>query len=74
MGVVKFLFLLFIWRAVWRIGLLLWRIPTFGPVIVGVIVLAIAAAAVVRASGRWPGHGRRGGLFNHGSGNSPRDW
>lgn len=73
MGVVKFLFLLFIWRAVWRIGLLLWRIPTFGPVIVGVIVIAVAAAAVVRASGRWPG-GRRGGLFSHGTGKGPRHW
>lgn len=69
----RFLFLLFLWRAIWRVGLLLWRIPTYGPVIVGVIVLAVAAAAVMRASGRWPRR-RRGGLFNRGSGNGPRDW
>jgi len=70
---VKFLFLLFIWRAVWRVGLLVWRIPTFGPVIIGVIVLAVAAAAVMRAAGLGPWR-RRVGTFSEGSGNGPRDW
>ena len=73
MGRVKFLFLLFVWRAGWRFGLLLWRIPTFGPIIIGVIVLAVAAAAVMRAAGLGPWR-RRGGSFNYGSGNGPRDW
>jgi hypothetical protein len=51
---VSFLFHLFLWRAIWRLGLMLWRVPTFGPVIVSVIVLAAAAAAIARASGQWP--------------------
>jgi hypothetical protein len=52
---VSFLIHLFLWRAIWRVGLMLWRIPTFGPVIIGVIVLAVVAAAIARASGQWPG-------------------
>jgi hypothetical protein len=72
-GGVKFLVLLLIWRAVWRFGLLLWRIPTFGPVIVGVIVLAVAAAGVMRAARLGPWR-RRGGIFGGGSGSGPRDW
>lgn len=70
----RFLSHLFIWRVIWRLGLTLWRIPTFGPVLVALIVLALAAGTVLRASGRWPRRRRRGGLYGYGSGGGPRDW
>ncbi|MGH3069612.1 MAG: hypothetical protein ACRDMI_13625 [Streptosporangiaceae bacterium] len=73
---------LFIWRAIWRLGLLIWRVPTFGPSILLLIVLALVALAILRAGRgrgwpgpRWPGH-RGGGRFgDRGDGPaSPRDW
>lgn len=57
---------------IWRVAMLLWRIPTFGPIIVGLIAIGLVALAVLRAGGRWPR--RRGGIFNYGSGKGPRDW
>ena len=75
---------LFIWREIWRLAIFLWRIPTFGPVIVLLIVAALVALAIFRARGgrgwpgpRWPGgprgpgHGRRDPFGDRGS---PRDW
>lgn len=72
-GLAGFLIHLFIWRMIWRVAILLWRIPTFGPIIVGLIVVAAIALAVLRSAGRWPRR-RRGGTFNYGSGRGPRDW
>ncbi len=72
-GLVGLLVHLFIWRMIWRLVMVLWRIPTFGPVIVGLIVIGFVAALVLRAAGRWPRR-RRGGIFNSGSGSGPRDW
>lgn len=64
---------LFIWRMILRLLLTLWRIHTFGPIIVGLIVIALIALAVLRAAGRWPGQ-RRGGSTGRGTGQGPRDW
>ncbi len=67
---------LFIWRMIWRVALLLWRIPTFGPIIVGLIGIGAVTLLVLRAAGAgpWRNRRRRGGLFHYGSGNGPRDW
>src|ERR1700749_1663986 len=58
-GLVHFIFRLFIWRLFWRWSLLIWHIKTFGPVILLLIVLAVAMWLVVRGprradSGRRP--------------------
>ncbi len=75
-GLVGLLVHLFIWRMIWRLALLLWRIPTFGPVIVGLIGVAAVTLLVLRAGGGgpWRNRRRRGGLFDYGSGGGPRDW
>jgi hypothetical protein len=72
---VGFLIHLFIWRAIWRLGLALWRIPTFGPIIIGLLVLGAIATLVFRAAhgGRWPWQRDRGGRYHYGSGDGPRD-
>ena len=65
---------LFIWRAIWRLGLVIWRIPTFGPVIIILLGLAVVALIIRRQAGLgWPG--RRGDRPGRdGSGPGPRDW
>jgi hypothetical protein len=75
-GIAGFLIHLFIWRMIWRLGLALWRIPTFGPVIVCLLLLGVVALGVLRAAngGRWPWRRSRGGIFGYGNGNGPRDW
>lgn len=71
-GLAGLLIHLFIWRMIWRLVMLLWRIPTFGPVIVGLLVAGAVALAVLRAAGRRPPWRRRGGGYGYGTG--PRDW
>jgi hypothetical protein len=87
-GLVHLLVRLVIWRELWRLARYLWRIPTFGPVIVLVIAAALVALAIFRArrgrgwaGPRWPGgpHGPGRGRtdpFGDRSGGrgSPRDW
>ncbi len=74
-GLGGFLIHLFIWRMIWRLGLALWRIPTFGPIIVGLLALAAVGLAVLRSrrGRRWPWR-RRGGVYGYGTGTGPRDW
>lgn len=70
------LFHLFIWRAIWRFGLAIWRIPTFGPI----IIILLGLAAVVLIIRHQAGLGRRGngsgqaGTGRDGTGPGPRGW
>jgi hypothetical protein len=66
---------LFIWHLIWRSAFALWRIPTFGPVIVVVLVIAMVAAGVYRSrrGAIWPWRSR-GGRHGYGTGDGPRDW
>ncbi len=81
-GLAHLLVRLLIWHAIWRLGLLIWRVPTVGPVLVLLIVLAVVALAIFRASrgrGRpgpgWPGRGREDPFGDRTGGNAgPRDW
>ena len=43
-GLGRFLVHVCIWHLIWRAALALWRIPTFGPVIFVVLVIALVAA------------------------------
>ena len=72
---------LFIWRMIWRLGMLIWRIPTVGPGVLLLIVLGIAALIIIRSrrGGGWPGRGGgwpgRGASSYRGRGASgPGDW
>ena len=51
-GVGRFLVHVFIWHLIWRAALALWRIPTFGPVIVVMLVIALVAAGCLSAPAR----------------------
>ena len=72
-GLAHLLVRLVIWHELWRIGRALWRIPTFGPIIVILIAVALVGLVVLRQSGfRWSRRGQRSQRGGHGSG--PRDW
>jgi hypothetical protein len=86
-GLAHLLVKLFIWHLIWRVGLLIWRVPAVGPELVVLIVLALIALAIFRARGgrgwpgprwpgsRWPGRGRRDTVGDRtGNQASPRDW
>ena len=80
-GLAHLIIRLIIWRFIWRLGLMLWRVHPFGPVIVVVIILALVALAIFRARGgrgwpgpRWPGRGRRGPFGDRAGDQGPRDW
>ncbi len=74
-GLAHFLVRLFIWHEIWRLGRELWHIPTFGPIIVIVLGLAVVTLSILRSQG---GLGRlsrrRGGKSGTGTGAGPRDW
>jgi hypothetical protein len=74
-GLAHLLVRLVIWHELWRFIRFVWRIPTFGPIIVAVVVLAAIGLVVLRRTGvRWfPGR-NRGGTGGYGSGAGPRDW
>jgi len=74
-GLAHWLIRLFIWHAIWRVVLALWRVPTFGPVIVVVFGLALVTLAVLRSRGglRWPQRRQRGS-DRGGTESGPRDW
>jgi hypothetical protein len=47
-GLIHFIFRLFIWRLIWRSGMLIWHIRTFGPAILLLVVGALAVWIIVR--------------------------
>ncbi len=74
-GLAHFLVRLFIWHAIWRFALLIWRIPKVGPVILVLIIAAVVAVGVVLGRRRGSGFGRS--IFGGGGGRpgrGPRDW
>ena len=72
-GLAHFLVRLVIWHELWRLGRAVWRIPTFGPIIVILIAVALLGLVVLRQSGfRWSRRGR--GSRRGGTGSGPRDW
>lgn len=73
-GLASWLVHLFIWRAVWRLVWAVWRIPTFGPVIVIMAVLALAVLGFISRRPGWSRRRRKGGIYGYGSGKGPRDW
>jgi hypothetical protein len=72
-GVAHLLVRLVIWHEIWRFIRLVWRIPTFGPIIVALVIVAVIGLVVLRRTGVrwWPG-ANRGGSAGRGTG--PRDW
>jgi hypothetical protein len=70
-GLGRFLVHVCIWHLIWRAALALCCIPTFGPVIVVVLVIALVAAG----AGRFR-HGTisPGGRYGYGTGDGPRGW
>lgn len=72
-GLASWLIHLFIWRAIWRLGWAIWRIPAFGPVIVVLALLGVVALGIFKRGHRWPWR-RKGGSYGYGTGTGPRDW
>jgi hypothetical protein len=74
-GIAHLLVRLVIWHELWRFIRIVWRIPTFGPIIVAVVIVAVIGLAVLRRTGVrwWPGRSR-GGSRGYGTGTGPRDW
>ncbi len=81
-GLAHLLIRLFIWHLIWRLGLLIWRVPTVGPELVVVIVIALVVLAILRSrrgsgwpGSRWPGR-RPGNPFRDRTSDEagPRDW
>jgi hypothetical protein len=58
-GLAHFLVRLFIWHEIWRLGRELWHIPTFGPIIVILLGVAVVALSILRSRGGlgWRGAG-----------------
>jgi len=74
-GIGSFLVHLFIWHLIFRFVFTLWHIHTFGPIIVGLIVVGVVALAILRSRrGRgWWRRSRRGS-GHYRSETGPRDW
>jgi hypothetical protein len=70
-GLRRFLVHVFIWHQFWRAALALWRIPTFGPVIVVVLVIALVAAGACRSRRGTISAGRALRLWHR---RRPRGW
>ncbi len=45
-GLVHLILRLFIWRMIWRLGLLIWHIRTVGPVVLLLVVAVLIGVAV----------------------------
>lgn len=65
---------LVIWHLIWRAGLALWHIPTVGPYLVVLLIVAVVGLGAVRRrrGPRW--WNNRGGSTGYGTGRGPRDW
>ncbi len=73
-GLAHWIVRLFIWHEIFRLARYLWRIPTFGPFIVILILAVLIGLSIWRKQ-----HGpirRRGqrGSAGQGAGTGPRDW
>jgi len=53
-GLIHFILRLFIWRLLWRFGMLIWHIRTFGPPILLLVLAALALWIIVRWRRRHP--------------------
>jgi len=73
-GLVHWLIRLVIWHELWHVVRIIWRIPTFGPIIVVVIVLAVIGLAVLSRRGVGRTRRARSGSGRYGTGTGPRDW
>jgi hypothetical protein len=87
-GLGRLLVHLFIWRLLWRGGLAIWRVPTFGPAIDIVLGIVVVALIILRSQrgpgwwqrrGGWPGRPRGSGTSDNTETGSrdnagPRDW
>lgn len=74
-GLAHLIIRLIIWHEIWRLVRYLWRIPTFGPVIVIALGVIIVGLAVWRRfhGPIWASRKRRGSA-DYGTGSGPRDW
>jgi UPF0716 family protein affecting phage T7 exclusion len=74
-GIAHLLVRLVIWHEIWRFIRLVWRISTFGPIIVALVIVAVVGLAVLRRTGvRWWPRANREGSAGPGTGTGPRDW
>ena len=86
-GLAHLIIRLIVWRLIWRVGLMLWRIHLFGPYIVLLIVAVLVTLVILRSrrgrggpGPRVPGPrfpGRRGSNDPFGGTDDqagPRDW
>jgi hypothetical protein len=72
-GLGGFILHLIIWHEIWRLILHVWRIHTYGPIIVILILVVLVAASIWRRQ-RGPFTRRRQGGGSAGTGAGPRDW
>ena len=59
-GLAHLILRLFIWRMVWRLGLLIWHIPAVGPGVFLLIVAVLIGVAIIRSRRGRPGPGGAG--------------
>ncbi len=73
-GLAHLILRLFIWRAIWRLGLLIWHVPTIGPglfLLIVAVLLGLAGYRSRRGAWRRPRARYRGGTRPD---RGPRDW
>jgi hypothetical protein len=73
-GIGSLIIHLIIWHALWRLILHVWRIHTYGPILVIAILVVLVGASIWRRQRGAFLRRRRGGSGGYGSGTGPRDW